>query len=197
MLYRSQAFKLTQTLLEILFLSGNKFQGIPFTVSSTNVLHGLYLSSNKLVGPLPSTLCEMKKLEALFLDGNEFSGEIPACIGGLSSLQQLFLFKNKIVGQIPPELSLLRLLCKFHRERSCRYPLGGSQMQLHVWHDYSLSPAEIGLENNNISGEVPNGVCTLASDQGVDFWSDCGGDAPQISCPCCTVCCPSPQCGFV
>lgn len=27
-----------------------------------------------------------------------------------------------------------------------------------------------------------------------DFWSDCGGKEPNITCSCCTVCCPGEQC---
>jgi hypothetical protein len=49
---------------------------------------------------------------------------------------------------------------------------------------------EVGLEQNRLNGTVSSNVCAAFDKARVDFWSDCGGSSPEISCPCCTTCCP-------
>jgi hypothetical protein len=52
------------------------------------------------------------------------------------------------------------------------------------------------LENNNTVGEILSEVSTSAGNvTGFEFWSDCGGDSPEVSCECCTVCCPDEKGG--
>jgi hypothetical protein len=49
----------------------------------------------------------------------------------------------------------------------------------------------IGLEQNLLSGDVPEELCDSVSGSTdiVDFWTDCGGINPNITCTCCTTCC--------
>lgn len=101
------------------------------------------------------------------MDDNQLTGSIPPCIGNLVELRQFYAFQNELTGSIPVELSALREL------------------------------RGLGLESNALFGEVTNEMCELVSsqtDNGFDFWTDCGGTEPEISCPCCSVCCPSEQC---
>jgi hypothetical protein len=101
---------------EIVFLSANALTGtVPAFVGDS--LRGLYLSENKLQGPIPESLCQHTHMEALFLDENELTGSIPTCIGNLSNLKQLYLFKNQLTGFVPIELGRLRNLSKSHHHR--------------------------------------------------------------------------------
>lgn len=42
---------------------------------------------------------------------------------------------------------------------------------------------------------MPEEICQLADLNSMELWSDCGGDTPEVVCDCCTVCCPSSECG--
>lgn len=56
--------------------------------------------------------------------------------------------------------------------------------------------AGMGLENNNIVGEMPGEVCQMVVDNDVDVWADCSdvsGEDPLL-CACCSVCCPGDSC---
>ena len=152
-------------------MSSNSFTGpIPTFIGrpegfSGSSLKGLYLSENEFNGTIPESLCDYTKLEALFLDHNHLSGSIPPCIGNLVEMRQLYVFHNNLTGVIPSEISTLREL------------------------------QGLGVEHNAFVGDVSNEICDLVSaNKGFDFWSDCGGEQPELSCPCCNVCCPSTDC---
>uniref|UniRef100_A0A7S3LAS2 Leucine-rich repeat-containing N-terminal plant-type domain-containing protein n=1 Tax=Amphora coffeiformis TaxID=265554 RepID=A0A7S3LAS2_9STRA len=154
--------------IEILFLSSNNFTGPLFFTSRSRLesrLKGLYLSDNQLQGPIPMALCHFRNLEAIFLDENQFTGGLPPCISDLTELSQFYVFKNQLYGEIPSEYSVL------------------------------LELEGLGLEDNEFTGNIPEGVCQLADLNSIELWSDCGGDTPEITCDCCTVCCPSADCG--
>lgn len=185
--------------LEILFLSSNQLtSSVPGEIANLKgQLRGLYLSDNQLDGEIPAALCELQQLgkqapldmfivavtflislishrtlllfsvfiEALLLDENGFQGTIPACFGELQQLRQLYVFKNQLSGDLPGELAELSWL------------------------------TGLGLEDNNFEGDVPLEICSLKdNDNNFDLWADCGGDSAELLCPCCTVCCPGPEC---
>jgi hypothetical protein len=64
----------------------------------------------------------------------------------------------------------------------------------------SLPTAGMGLEDNNLIGEVTEGVCSMVNDNSVDVWADCAdeqaGQTNSLFCSCCSVCCPSEQCSL-
>jgi hypothetical protein len=105
---------------EMLFLSENQFSG-PLPELSSKQLRGLYLSDNRLNGPIGSNLCNQTEMRALFLDTNKLNGTIPSCLGSLLNLEQLYLFNNALTGGIPSLLSKLTYLSKFRREKK-KYP---------------------------------------------------------------------------
>jgi Leucine rich repeat len=175
--------------LEILFLSSNKFQGPVPSLSDGSVMRGLYLSDNKLNGTIPTSLCALKNLEALLLDTNQLQGTIPECIGNLVKLRQLFLFKNQLTGQVPAQLSQLSKLGKLRTY--------GKFVSLRPTIFLIFCPDctdELGIEQNDLTGQVSNDVCKAFSSASVDFWADCGGSTPEMSCKCCTICCPAASC---
>jgi LRR receptor-like serine/threonine-protein kinase FLS2 len=143
------------------------------------------------MGTIPRELCDFSAMEALFLDTNNLNGPIPECFGELTELRQLYLFQNQLTGSVPPELEELSNLSKSIEA------LAASNFS--VVCNFSLSllnsciAAGLGLEQNKLTGEVPDGVCLLAEDSSFDLWADCTGTEPLL-CSCCTVCCPSSEC---
>ena len=87
---------------------------IPSELGSLANLQGLWLYDNQLTGEIPPELGGLSNLTDLFLYGNQLTGEIPPELGGLSNLRDLGLADNQLTGEIPPELgglSNLRGLC--------------------------------------------------------------------------------------
>lgn len=61
-------------------------------------LRGLYLTSNKLNGELPSNLTGCSVIQLLSLSSNEFSGRIPRANGSMKMLEGLYLARNNLKG---------------------------------------------------------------------------------------------------
>ncbi|GMN33536.1 hypothetical protein TIFTF001_004208 [Ficus carica] len=95
-------------------LSGNHFTG-PLSLGGDHVSELLYLpsspviekldlSSNSLLGALPSDLGNMLNLKLLSVAKNGFSGQIPKELQKLNKLEYLDLSDNKFSGEIPDNL---------------------------------------------------------------------------------------------
>ncbi|PON73622.1 Leucine rich receptor kinase [Trema orientale] len=95
--------------LEILNLSGNRVNGtVPAFVGR---LRGVYLSYNRLGGPVPSEIGEnCGKLEHLDLSGNFLVDVIPRTLGNCGELRTLLLYTNMLEESIPAELGRLQKL---------------------------------------------------------------------------------------
>ncbi|PWA46658.1 leucine-rich repeat protein [Artemisia annua] len=74
----------------------------------------LDLSSNNLVGHIPSELTTLIKLQSLNLSGNHLTGRIPEKIGALKELESFDLSLNNLSGELPISLSSLNLLSSFN-----------------------------------------------------------------------------------
>nr|XP_043611547.1 receptor-like protein EIX2 [Erigeron canadensis] len=72
------------------------------------------LSSNDLVGHIPSELMGLLGLRSLNLSGNQLTGRIPENIGVMKSLESLDLSLNKLSGKLPMSLSNLTYLDCFN-----------------------------------------------------------------------------------
>ncbi|PWA81759.1 leucine-rich repeat protein [Artemisia annua] len=85
-------------------------------IYSTNLelVRLLDLSSNKLVGHIPSELTTLVKLQSLNLSGNHLTGRIPEKIGDLKELESFDLSLNKLSGELPVSLSSLNSLSSFN-----------------------------------------------------------------------------------
>ena len=70
-------------------------------------LENLWLSDNRLSGPIPPTLGALARLENLELSDNRLTGAIPPALGALTGLVRLDLHGNRLTGAIPPELGHL------------------------------------------------------------------------------------------
>ncbi|MDE0311865.1 MAG: hypothetical protein OXI52_06340 [Caldilineaceae bacterium] len=67
----------------------------------------LYITRNRLCGPIPPELGNLANLAILKLYENQLSGPIPPELDGLANLRFLSLVRNKLSGPIPPELGKL------------------------------------------------------------------------------------------
>ncbi len=95
---------------------------------------GLYLTSNGLMGAIPSAIENLTMLEELQLDENSLSGPIPAELSSLANLKELRLDTNNLTGPVPSEL--------------------GNMLQLE----------RLLLNNNTFTGEIPLSFINLSLD---------------------------------
>ena len=80
---------------------------IPSELGNLSNLQGLSLWGNRLTGGIPEELGNLANLRGLDLSGNQLTGEIPPELGRLSNLQLLLLRGNQLTGEIPKELGNL------------------------------------------------------------------------------------------
>ena len=73
------------------------------TISGGRVID-INLTSNNLIGSIPSEIGNLDRLRFLNLDNNQLNGSIPPEIGNLSNLQVLDLTNNQITGNIPENI---------------------------------------------------------------------------------------------
>ncbi|KAF3659392.1 putative LRR receptor-like serine/threonine-protein kinase EFR-like [Capsicum annuum] len=104
------------------------------------ILKGLYLSSNKLHGHMPTRMSNCSQLQLLDLLENEFDGPIHSEIGRLSNLQILDLGTNHFTGIIPQEIGHL------------------------------VDLVELAMEDNQITGSVPISIFNISSLQIFSMW---------------------------
>ncbi len=142
----------------------------------------LDLSFNELTGTIPDIFTSTPKLEILNLAGNYLEGEIPSSITTLVSLKELKLQSNRLTGSIP--LGFRNNHCKSirHINLSKNRLTSGAIDALH-----GLTTLEVVMLNNNefrgrldgsvfltlknviilylhnnqLSGIIPNELCTL------------------------------------
>ena len=74
---------------------------------------GIDLSSNNLVGSIPSEFGDLSRLGYLDLSNNQLTGPVPPEFGNLSELEWLILHGNQLIGQIPDSFLQLGRLQAF------------------------------------------------------------------------------------
>jgi len=156
-------------------------------ISVLNSLRFLILEQGTISGPIPAQYGELNRLLILDMDFNNISGDIPEEIYGLDSLEVLDLNYNDITGSISSSIGDLELL-----------------IFLQIDHN-SLSgaiPSEIGLlknlrfaflSDNDLTGVMPTEVCELRNNTSPPsllsvLETDCAGNPPEVTCPCCSSC---------
>ncbi|KAL3522457.1 hypothetical protein ACH5RR_015291 [Cinchona calisaya] len=89
--------------LEVIALTSNLLTGnLPVNIcSKLPKLRGVYLSENKLSGPIHSRFDNCSELQYLSLSSNDFSGTLPREIGNLTTLKIIALGTNYFTGEIP------------------------------------------------------------------------------------------------
>ena len=95
---------------------------IPSELGNLSNLQGLSLWGNQLTGGIPKELGSLANLRSLWLQGNRLTGGIPKELGSLANLRSLSLSRNQLTGGIPKELGNLSNL---HAAVSLRQPVDG------------------------------------------------------------------------
>ncbi|XP_027152231.1 receptor like protein 21-like [Coffea eugenioides] len=110
--------------LKVLYLSGcslnNRTQRTPSFLLHQKEIYVLDLSSNKLVGEIPTWLQENNtQLQSLNLQDNSFMGNIPQSLGNLTEIWSIDLSYNRLSGEVPEEIatgcsSLMNLVLSYN-----------------------------------------------------------------------------------
>ncbi|GKA76970.1 receptor-like protein kinase 2 [Tanacetum coccineum] len=116
----------------------------------------LDLSSNSLVGPIPSSIFTLEKLENLILNSNKLTGIIPPEIGTCLNLKNLHLYDNRLIGEIPSEIGNLLNLEVF-RAGGNNDLAGKIPDEIGNCRNLTL----IGLADTRISGSIPSSIAAL------------------------------------
>ncbi|XVF78908.1 hypothetical protein PTKIN_Ptkin14bG0175700 [Pterospermum kingtungense] len=89
-------------LIELKLSCGNITQFPNFLTTQDSLIH-LDLSSNKMIGEIPSSICHFESMQVLDLSNNSLSGAIPECLNPavMKQLDVLDLHMNQFHGNIP------------------------------------------------------------------------------------------------
>ena len=117
----------------------------------------LRMSSEGIVGTIPSELGNLANLQGLSLWGNRLTGGIPKELGNLANLQGLSLWGNRLTGGIPKELGNLANLRSLW--------LSGNQLTGGIPEELgSLSNLQtLDLYGNQLTGVIPKELGNLAN----------------------------------
>ncbi|CAN4092025.1 unnamed protein product [Withania somnifera] len=143
--------------IETIAFSGNSLSGdLPNEIcNGLPILKGLYLSTNKLHGPMPTSLSNCSQLQLLDLSHNEFDGPIHSEIGKLSNLQILALGYNYFTGEMPKEIrNLIELEQLSLRDNTFSGPL-----DMEIFNISGLGV--IDLAANDLSGTLPPSIGSI------------------------------------
>jgi len=141
----------------------------------------LSLSSNNLVGTIPSGLGDLTTLTTLQLGSNSLSGSIPTELGNLTALEYLSFYNNSLTGTIPAQLGNLTNLTYFSltsNQLSGSIPSELGNLTSVTYFALAINeltgsiPAELGnltsvgyltLSTNQLSGSIPTALGDLSS----------------------------------
>ena len=127
---------------------------------------GLRMTSEGIVGTIPSELGNLSNLQGLSLWGNQLTGGIPKELGSLANLRSLSLSRNQLTGGIPEELGSLSNLQSLN--------LYGNQLTGGI-------PKELGslanlrslwLHGNQLTGGIPKELGSLANLQSLNLYGN-------------------------
>ena len=108
-------------------------------MSALTSLQYLSLSSNSLVGTIPSTMSVLTSLQYLYLYSNSLVGTIPSTMSALTSLQYLYLSRNLLSGSIPSTMSALTSLGSLYLNNNYLTMGGATSVPISSFSSYTLS----------------------------------------------------------
>lgn len=119
------------------------------------------LTSNGLIGSIPSEIEDLSYLKILDLSGNQFPGNIPIALFGLSNLENLFLGGCLLTGSIPNEIGNLTNL--FELSLVSNQLTGSIPKEIESLSNLSILDAR----NNQLSGSIPTEIENLTNIEGI------------------------------
>ncbi|KAJ9162627.1 hypothetical protein P3X46_022386 [Hevea brasiliensis] len=164
------------TSLNILDLSENTFFGnLPSSFVPPRISE-VYLSKNRLQGPLTNAFYGCSELIILDLSHNDFTKRIPEWIGNFSTLTYLLLGYNRLEGEIPIQL------CHLFKLRLVDFSNNNLSGEI---------PVEIGnldkilllnLSHNKLTGLIPQSFSNLTQIESLDLsYNNLNGKIPQLT----------------
>jgi len=139
------------TKLKELHFTENDVKGpFPDEIFELVSMEKLYLSFNKISGPLPKKIGQLTDLREFYAYTNEMTGTIPEEIGNLVNIENLVLGKNKFRGSLPNSLNDLAHLKEF----SVYYNKGLSGTVLPFSTVTKIE--KLDLEGCQFTGQLPN-----------------------------------------
>ncbi|XP_022741989.1 probable LRR receptor-like serine/threonine-protein kinase At4g36180 [Durio zibethinus] len=154
----------SSTKLEILDLSSNNLVGnIPSTVRELASLKALSLAWNGFNGSLPIPgICELNRLQELDLNGNSFEGIIPQCLNNMTSLRLIDLGGNHFEGSFK-----FSLLMNHSKLKTIMLTCDGDKLKIDAEHLHQ-SPL-FQLETLKLSNcDLPSSIVSQAKLQVLD-----------------------------
>lgn len=154
---------------------------VPSSIYSETIEH-IGFWNNEMSGTIASEIGISEKLQWLDFESNSLTGSIPTEVGMLSNIQNLYFSYNKLSSTIPSEFGLTtRLQQLWFNNNQLTGTVPSELSELFATLEW------LTVQGNNLTGtmdafcEVPTSVWTIEA--------DCGGDDPEIDCPCCITCC--------
>ncbi|OEL23493.1 Receptor-like protein 12 [Dichanthelium oligosanthes] len=151
--------------IEILALSSNYIMGtMPTLLCNANFLKILDLSNNALHGDLPNCLWDLPSLQLVDLSSNYFSGIVPSSMSSSITLQSLHLANNHFEGNFP---SIIK-----NRYKLITLDLGGNSFtgEIPSWIAESLPQLRfLRLSSNMFSGFIPQNIFQFTQLQLLDL----------------------------
>ena len=137
-------------------LSSNGLVGtIPSSLSQFSELRNLILNNNQLSGSIPVELAQLSKLNYLSLATNQLTGAVPAQLSQFANLTRLFLHQNQLTGAIPSELGQLSSLTHLYlhqNELSGAIPTSLGQLSNLI---------QLFVHENQLTGSIPTSLGQL------------------------------------
>ena len=182
---------------------------VPYTLQYLPELRYLHMEHCNFTGPLQDFLSKdgdvfFPSLSTFTLDSNFYlTGTLPETVTHISKLQRLELSNCDLSGELPTDLMLGRIT---------DVRLHGNRFQGSIpveWGNGTVIVSTMFLHDNDLSGDVPDGLCELRQEQPfrlTRFAVDCGDNSDddtsgttieheeEVACnttTCCTCCGPT------
>ena len=171
--------------LRLLSLENNDFTSLPNSLVDLQSLEELSIARNRLQGPIISELGSLPRLRSLLLSNNLLTSSIPTELGQLGQLVTVLdLSYNNLTGEIPNEIGEVN-------DRLQSLNLAGNRLSGTIPKSLSALDrlSKVRLEDNDLTGNVPDAVCRVWSRTFPAVFVDC----EEVSCPCCNYCCTDGQ----